>query len=97
MREDCHAAATELQTYLDGECGAALERAILAHLDRCPGCDRNEVPRRGPVGIAGAHRGPPHALLTLPSISIEERWMTRVLVTGGAGFIGSHLTDRLLD
>jgi anti-sigma factor (TIGR02949 family) len=38
MREDCHAAATELQTFLDGECGAALERAIIAHLDRCPGC-----------------------------------------------------------
>lgn len=38
MREDCHEALTELQIYLDGECGAALERAVMAHLDGCPGC-----------------------------------------------------------
>ncbi len=40
MREDCQAAATNLQVFLDGECGVALERAIIAHLDRCPGCVR---------------------------------------------------------
>lgn len=40
MREDCHAAVSDLQVFLDGECGAALERAILDHLDRCTGCER---------------------------------------------------------
>lgn len=38
MREDCHAALTDLQVYLDGECGAALERAIVAHLQHCEPC-----------------------------------------------------------
>jgi mycothiol system anti-sigma-R factor len=38
MGEDCHAALADLQVYLDGECGAALERAILAHLERCEPC-----------------------------------------------------------
>lgn len=40
MRENCHAAVSDLQVFLDGECGAALERAILAHLDSCSGCER---------------------------------------------------------
>jgi mycothiol system anti-sigma-R factor len=39
MGDECHAASSELQTFLDGECGAALERAIVAHLERCEGCE----------------------------------------------------------
>lgn len=38
MGDDCHAALSDLQTFLDGECGAALERAILAHLHSCQPC-----------------------------------------------------------
>jgi len=38
MGDDCHAALSDLQVFLDGECGAALERAIIAHLDRCAPC-----------------------------------------------------------
>ncbi len=38
MEDDCHAALTDLQVFLDGECGAALERAILAHLHNCAPC-----------------------------------------------------------
>lgn len=40
MRENCHAAVSDLHVFLDGECGSALERAILDHLERCTGCER---------------------------------------------------------
>lgn len=36
--DECHAALSDLQVFLDGECGAALERAILTHLKRCSPC-----------------------------------------------------------
>jgi mycothiol system anti-sigma-R factor len=53
MGEDCHAAVSELQRFLDGECGAALERAILAHLDHCDPCvHRAEFERELRVVIA---------------------------------------------
>ncbi|MPZ89067.1 MAG: mycothiol system anti-sigma-R factor [Nitriliruptorales bacterium] len=36
---DCHAALKDLQFFLDGECGAAVQRLIIQHLHDCPPCE----------------------------------------------------------
>jgi mycothiol system anti-sigma-R factor len=46
MKQSCREVLTELQTYLDGECGEELEVVLRRHLDDCPPClDRADFQR----------------------------------------------------
>jgi anti-sigma factor (TIGR02949 family) len=36
---DCGTALNELHRFLDGECGAMVERVIIRHLHECPPCE----------------------------------------------------------
>lgn len=53
----CREALYELQVYLDGECGVALEQAIAVHLRECRPClDRADFERELRVVIATSCR-----------------------------------------
>src|SRR5215471_12445769 len=53
--------------------------------------------RRGPCWAPRSRRGTVVTFLILGSPVIKKVAMTRILVTGGAGFLGSHLCERLLE
>src|SRR5207302_8691933 len=74
---------------------------------RPPGRNRpgpDDLPRHHPAGrraavharpVAARHAPPPAPRTT--TTHLEEPLMTTALVTGGAGFIGSHVVDHLID
>jgi mycothiol system anti-sigma-R factor len=73
--DDCHAPLRDLQTYLDGECGAALARVISAHLDDCKPCvQRANFERELRVVIAqSCHEQAPAHLVERVIVHLTQR------------------------
>src|ERR1700704_922971 len=80
-------------------CTFAAERTNPVSFLKYKTAARTAVGRRSPsraLSCSGDSHGARTRSQTSSGIS-ESSWMARVLITGGAGFIGSHAADALLE